>query len=230
MLQNVHLAVLGLGDSTYQKYNFAGKKLYRRLSQLGCSFLMNLALADDQHELGIEGTYEPFRNELFQQIWEMRLYPGMILNPDDSKCLPSRYEVSYDENSSPLYSDSKENSFVETTVVNNKRLTAETHFQDTRLITIAMNVEELRYSPGDVIMVHPNNLNETLSIAYEALNIDDDLLNRPITLRSRETCISLPPSYLYKDKLSLRQCFECYFDCKWFHADHFFGHLESCRQ
>lgn len=56
------------------------------------------------------------------------------------------------------------------------------------------------YSPGDVIMVHPNNLNETLSIAYEALNIDDDLLNRPITLRSRETCISLPPSYLYKGK------------------------------
>ncbi|EJW84044.1 flavodoxin family protein [Wuchereria bancrofti] len=206
LLQNVHLAVLGLGDSTYQKYNFAGKKLYRRLSQLGCSFLTNLALADDQHELGIEGTYEPFRNELFQQIWKMSLYPGMILNPDDSKCLPSRYEVSYDENSSPVYSDNKENSFVETTVINNKRLTAETHFQ-TQLLLFTCS-----YSPGDVIMVHPNNLNETLSIAYEALNIDDDLLNCPITLRSRESCISLPPSYLYKGKLSLRQCFECYFD------------------
>ncbi|CAG9540209.1 unnamed protein product [Cercopithifilaria johnstoni] len=188
LLQNVHLAVLGLGDSTYQKYNFAAKKLYRRLSQLGPSFLMELALADDQHELGIEGTYEYFRDELFQQIWKMDLYPGMILNPDDSKCLLSRYEISYDEDSFPIQ-NSKENSFIQTTVLNNKR-----------------------YSPGDVIMVHPNNLNETLSIAYKALDIDDDLLDRPITLRSRETCISLPPSYLYKGTLSLRKCFECYFD------------------
>ncbi|VDK88564.1 unnamed protein product [Onchocerca ochengi] len=168
LLQNVHCAVLGLGDSTYQKYNFAGKKLYRRLNQLGPSFLMELALADDQHELGIEGTYEPFRDELFQQIWKMNLYPGMILNPDDSKCLPSRYEVSFDENSF--------------------------------------------YSPGDVLMIHPNNLSETLNIAYEALDINDDLLDRPITLRSRETCIPLPPSFLCKGTLSLRRCFECYFD------------------
>ncbi|EFO19677.1 hypothetical protein LOAG_08813 [Loa loa] len=178
LLQNVHLAVLGLG-----------KKLYRRLSQLGPSFLMELTLADDQHELGVEGTYEPFRDELFQQVWKMDLYPDIILYPDDSKCFPSRYEVSYDENSLPVQSDRKENSFAEATVINNKR-----------------------YSPGDVIMVHPKNLSETLSIAYKALDIDNDLLDRPITLRSREPCIALPPSYLYKGILSLRQCFECYFD------------------
>ncbi|KAL3985604.1 Flavodoxin family protein [Acanthocheilonema viteae] len=189
LLQNIYLAVLGLGDSTYQKYNFAAKKLYRRLSQLGPSFLMELTLADDQHELGVEGTYEFFRDKLFQQIWKMDLYPGMVLNPDDSKCLLSRYEVSYDENFSTVQNESKENSFIETAIVNNKR-----------------------YSPGDVIMVHPNNLSETLSIVYKALDIDDDLLDRPITLRSRETYIPLPPSYLHKGTLSLRKCFECYFD------------------
>uniref|UniRef100_A0A0R3S2L2 NADPH-dependent diflavin oxidoreductase 1 n=1 Tax=Elaeophora elaphi TaxID=1147741 RepID=A0A0R3S2L2_9BILA len=225
LLQNVHLAVLGLGDSTYQKYNFAGKKLYRRLSQLGPSFLMELALADDQHELGIEGTYERFRDELFQQLWKMDLYPGMILNPDDSKCLLPRYEISYDENSSLIQDDNKENSFIETTVVNNKRLTAETHFQDTRLITLAMNIEELSYSPGDVIMVHPNNLDETLSIAYKALDIDDNQLDRPITLRSRQTCIPLPPTYLYKGILSLRQCFERYFDLQMIPRRSFFRTL-----
>lgn len=48
---------------------------YCRLSQLGPSFLMELTLADDQHELGIEGTYELFRDELFQQMWKVDLYP-----------------------------------------------------------------------------------------------------------------------------------------------------------
>lgn len=52
-------------------------------------------------------------------------------------------------------------------------------------------------------MVHPNNLCETLNTAYKALDIDDDLLDRPITLRSRETWIPLPPSYLYKGKTFL---------------------------
>ncbi|KAM3716118.1 NADPH-dependent diflavin oxidoreductase [Dirofilaria immitis] len=244
LLQNLHCAVLGLGDSTYQKYNFAGKKFYRRLNQLGPSFLMDLTLADDQHELGIEGTYRPFRDELFQQIWKMNLYPDMILNPDDSKCLPSRYEVSYDEHSFPIHNDNKEDSFVETVIVDNKRLTAETHFQlhaffskiffeltfffyfpDTRLITIAMNVKELSYSPGDVLMVHPNNLSETLNIAYKALNINDDLLDKPITLRPRETSIPLPPSYLCKDLLSLRRCFKCYFDLQMVPRQSFFRTL-----
>lgn len=53
----------------------------------------------------------------------------MILNPDDSKCLLSRYEVSYGQNSFPSQNYNRESSFIETTVVNNTRLTAETHFQ-----------------------------------------------------------------------------------------------------
>lgn len=53
----------------------------------------------------------------------------MILNPDDSKCLLPRYEVSYEENFFPVQNGSKGNYFIETTVINNKRLTAETHFQ-----------------------------------------------------------------------------------------------------
>ncbi|MCP9256864.1 Zinc transporter ZIP9 [Dirofilaria immitis] len=212
LLQNLHCAVLGLGDSTYQKYNFAGKNFTE-----GPSFLMDLTLADDQHELGIEGTYRPFRDELFQQIWKMNLYPDMILNPDDSKCLPSRYEVSYDEHSFPIHNDNKEDSFVETVIVDNKRLTAETHFQ---LLVVTSS-----YSPGDVLMVHPNNLSETLNIAYKALNINDDLLDKPITLRPRETSIPLPPSYLCKDLLSLRRCFKCYFDLQMVPRQSFFRTL-----
>ena len=39
------LQVLGLGDSSYKKYNFVAKKLFKRLLQLGASALVPLALA-----------------------------------------------------------------------------------------------------------------------------------------------------------------------------------------
>lgn len=68
------------------------------------------------------------------------------------------------------------------------------------LLKLFFKLLHFSYSPGDVMMVHPNNLGETLSMTYKALDISDDLLDRPITLRSRETCISLPPVHLCKGK------------------------------
>lgn len=53
-LQGVKIAFLGLGDSSYSKFNFAAKKLYRRLTSLGASPFANmeLHLADEQDEFG----------------------------------------------------------------------------------------------------------------------------------------------------------------------------------
>ncbi|XP_015272260.1 PREDICTED: NADPH-dependent diflavin oxidoreductase 1-like [Gekko japonicus] len=45
-------AVLGLGDSSYPKFNFIAKKLHKRLLQLGGNPIMPVALGDDQHDLG----------------------------------------------------------------------------------------------------------------------------------------------------------------------------------
>ncbi|KAI1232015.1 hypothetical protein IHE44_0007060 [Lamprotornis superbus] len=45
-------AVLGLGDSSYPKFNFVAKKLHKRLLQLGGNPLLPVALGDDQHDLG----------------------------------------------------------------------------------------------------------------------------------------------------------------------------------
>lgn len=59
-------ALLGLGDSSYTKYNFAAKKLYRRLIQLGAKPLSDLALADDQDAFGIDGVFEKWFFELLE--------------------------------------------------------------------------------------------------------------------------------------------------------------------
>lgn len=47
-LQQLRFAVFGLGDSSYEKFNATGRKLFVRLKQLGAVPLIDLGLADDQ--------------------------------------------------------------------------------------------------------------------------------------------------------------------------------------
>ena len=52
ILSNIHYALIGLGDSTYPKFNFVGKKLSKRLEQLGAQAICEKVLADEQHPHG----------------------------------------------------------------------------------------------------------------------------------------------------------------------------------
>ena len=52
-LTRTHVALCGLGDSGYKEFNFAAKKLYRRLLQLSASFLVDPAYGDDQSVQGM---------------------------------------------------------------------------------------------------------------------------------------------------------------------------------
>lgn len=74
----MNFAVFGLGDSSYQKFNFAGKKLYRRLIQLGAKPLMELSLGDDQHSLGVDMAFQLWRKDLWQQIFELGIFKACI--------------------------------------------------------------------------------------------------------------------------------------------------------
>ena len=55
-LNGFNFAVLGLGDSGYAQFNYAAKRLNRRLSQLGGNPMISIGLADDQHDLGMYGS------------------------------------------------------------------------------------------------------------------------------------------------------------------------------
>ena len=52
LLSHLHYALIGLGDSTYPKFNFVAKKLAKRLDQLGAQAICEKALADEQHPHG----------------------------------------------------------------------------------------------------------------------------------------------------------------------------------
>jgi sulfite reductase alpha subunit-like flavoprotein len=70
-LQSLNVAVIGLGDSTYQKFNFVGKRLHKRLLQLGSSSLLPVCLCDDQHDLGIAGALSPWMDTFWPKIDEI---------------------------------------------------------------------------------------------------------------------------------------------------------------
>ncbi|KAL8161907.1 hypothetical protein V2J09_013396 [Rumex salicifolius] len=70
-LEGVNYAVFGLGDSSYQKYNFVAKKLDKRLLDLGGRPLLEKGLGDDQHPSGYEGALDPWIASLWNVLYEM---------------------------------------------------------------------------------------------------------------------------------------------------------------
>lgn len=64
--------MLGMGDSSYEAFNWAAKKLRRRLGQLGGEELMEAGLADDEDAAGPDTVAGPW----IKALWE-KLAPGV---------------------------------------------------------------------------------------------------------------------------------------------------------
>lgn len=74
-LRSLHCAVLGLGDSGYEKFNFVAKRLNKRLQQLGANILLPVGLCDDQHDLGPSAVYEQWTDNLWNELLELMPLP-----------------------------------------------------------------------------------------------------------------------------------------------------------
>lgn len=67
-------------------------------------------------------------------------------------------------------------------------------FQDTRLITFENLTED--YNPGDVAQVQPENFEEVIQMVLDALEINDDKLDRPFHLEKSDSYVLLPPKHI----------------------------------
>ena len=67
-MEGLNYAVFGLGDSSYEKYNYAAKLLHNRLKQLGGEPLVNRGLGDDLDRAGYEEAMIPWMNELWEAL------------------------------------------------------------------------------------------------------------------------------------------------------------------
>ncbi|PVZ99276.1 hypothetical protein BB558_004697 [Smittium angustum] len=178
--KELKFAVFGLGDSSYEKYNFVAKKLFRRLKNLGATDIVELGLGDDQHYLGLDGALDKWIPRLFEEIYKIC---GSVKNTKeniiDINVLPKPqfsiqlYNDNYNTRNPPtnvppnfaeIYSmiGHSRVSVVTGTVLSNIRITAEDHFQDVRSITFKPNTDVI-WNPGDYVNVFPKNSNNLVT-------------------------------------------------------------------
>ena len=167
-LEKLKCSAIGLGDSSYAKYNFVGKKLYKRLKQLGADLILDLCLGDDQHDYGCYGAVDPFIVKLFDRISEINPLPPLAHSPDFIPPATFAFTQLNDETSCKTESNGsstsqgdslKQASFedpAQIEIISNDRVTSTDHFQETRFIRFKCN-ERLNYAHGDVLAVLPSN-------------------------------------------------------------------------
>lgn len=84
-LSKLQFGVIGLGDSSYQKFNFVAKRLHKRLLQLGATSILPAGLCDDQHDLGIGAVLTPWIKNFWNKINEINPLPIGINPLEDSR-------------------------------------------------------------------------------------------------------------------------------------------------
>ncbi|TGO29521.1 hypothetical protein BPAE_0014g00720 [Botrytis paeoniae] len=90
-LSHVNFTTFGLGDSSYAKFNFASRKLHKRLEQLGGNEIYPRGEADEQHDEGVDGTFLSWYIDLRKKLLESYPLPdGLDPIPDDV-LLPPKY-------------------------------------------------------------------------------------------------------------------------------------------
>ncbi|KAF2787753.1 NADPH dependent diflavin oxidoreductase-like protein 1 [Melanomma pulvis-pyrius CBS 109.77] len=191
-LHQVRFASFGLGDTSYPKFNWAHRKLYNRLIQLGAQPICDRGESDEQHPEGIDGSFLPWTTNLRHRLLEEYPLPAGLEPIPDNVLLVPKWLLGFADASGPSPHSAVEH--VSTSpalkgtvselpptdlldvpggmpakVISNNRLTSPSHWQDVRHLTL--NVSEYHpYVPGDVLTLYPKNfpvdVNEFLKIMH----------------------------------------------------------------
>ena len=148
--------MFGLGDSSYVQFNFAAKKLFRRLLALGAQAFYEKGEGDDQHKLGPDGALDPWLTGMFGTLCARHpLLPGM--QPlASSHCPSSRYivvELLQSQPVAPASMDAPQQSYTQkhpfvSSLVKNERITAADWEQDVRHLEFSIKGIVRHLSPA----------------------------------------------------------------------------------
>jgi sulfite reductase alpha subunit-like flavoprotein len=214
-MNNIKFAVLGLGDSSFEKFNFAAKKLNKRLIQLGATELIPIGLADDQHDLGIDAIFGSWIEDLFTEICQQYNLSSQSILADHEIVERFNLNILNDEsvpenleNDIYLYETLKNKVLITGTVIENIRTTATDHFQDVRLIKF--KVSKINYVPGDIIYIKAKNSDEQVNKFFNVLNKNGVKIYPDMIIQVSEKEIKLP--IVLEPKLTLKQIVQQYWD------------------
>lgn len=187
-LSGLKLAVFGLGDSSYSRFNVASKLLEARLVQLGATKVIARGDGDDQHRMGLYGGLAPWLESLTSELNTLYPLPSGVTIDDSSDIRPEpRYRIQLghpsDNPNNGSTSQASEptglspSSYRELTpypskVVQNNRITDPSWTQDVR--HIALEASGLSWNPGDVVYIQPLNFPEDVNKMLKLLGKTGD--------------------------------------------------------
>jgi sulfite reductase alpha subunit-like flavoprotein len=170
-LDNLAYGIFGLGDSGYDKYNAAARKLNSRLKQLGAEEFVSLGLGDDQSPLGYLGTLDPWIESLTQRL-------QISFEKDRPLQLPSQYFLLITPQEPAIRRERPPQSFpkpqgglqltdiTQATITENVRLSRREWSQGLFHLTLTLPPsQQPLYRAGDVLVVYPPNPTEIVDLA-----------------------------------------------------------------
>ncbi|XP_025720674.1 NADPH-dependent diflavin oxidoreductase 1 isoform X3 [Callorhinus ursinus] len=200
-LCQMDFAVLGLGDSSYAKFNFVAKKLHRRLLQLGGRALLPVCLGDDQHELGPDAAIDPWLPDLWGKVLGLYPVPLDLGTIPAGVPLPSKFTLHFlpvaprvcsegqrAAGTEPQGPPSEQQPFL-APMVTNQRVTGPSHFQDVRLMEFDITGSGLSFAAGDVVLIQPENAASHTQRFCQVLGLDPE---QNFTLLPREPGVPCP--------------------------------------
>ena len=193
LLSNCEVALFGLGDSSYPRFNWAVRKVHARLAQLGASDLIGRGEGDEQSSEGYEIVFDRWL-ELALESFDQRVKVTQVL--PTSALLEPRYPLLYSKEKGEYAEDQypKGPRYLSGTVVKNSRITASDHFQDVRHVVI--EAHDTNYGPGDILSLYPANADEVVDAllknqdwpAETVLHVDEDWISL------QDTQVVAPPT------------------------------------
>lgn len=131
------------------------------MEQLNAMFIMNRADADEQHPLGLDGTYGPWSEQLWRRLAECYGWSTEIILELSPKVqlIPAMEKSHSLDEPDPFY---------ESKLISNKRITSSDHFQDVRHLIFQCDSFP-KYSPGDVAVFKPINSDEAIQELLKVL-------------------------------------------------------------
>jgi len=158
LLSHLSFTTFGLGDSSYAKFNYAIRKIHKRLIQLGAHEFSDRAESDEQSPEGNEGYYAEWERRLLEKIKKLshhEIDPNTLLPPMNG-IVPQTSKFK------KITDNVKEVALTRSDLITgiigaNERITSPDHFQDVRRLVIKDPSNSLEYKPGDTVALYPSN-------------------------------------------------------------------------
>lgn len=163
-LEQLHYAVLALGDSSYPQFCAIGRQLDERLAELGATPLMPRGEAD----LDIDTVADPWRERAVTSA-KASLKPVATVTP----LRPAPAQASAFSRDAPFAAP----------LLANQRITTQGSGKDIRHLELSLEDSGLSYEPGDALGVWPRNAAALVDAVLAASKLDGDA---PVSLAGQE--------------------------------------------